>query len=167
MHADEPRTTQVSTSTYDRALKLLGFRARSVAELRRQLLRKGELASDVDAAIARLIDQKLLDDADFARQFARTRLLAAGASRRRIVQELARRGVPRDIADRSISELRESDGLDPSAAARRVAEKKWKSLTRLDDFTRRRRLYAFLARRGFDSDEIKALMNAMGEELDA
>lgn len=167
MHADEPRTTQVSTSTYDRALKLLGFRARSVAELRRQLLRKGEPASDVDAAIARLIDQKLLDDGDFARQFARTRLLAAGASRRRIVQELARRGVPRDIADRAISELRESDDIDPSGAARRVAEKKWRSLARLDDFTRRRRLYAFLARRGFDPDEITSLITAIETDSQA
>src|SRR2546428_5565647 len=31
---------------------------------------------------------------------------------------------------------------DPEAAVRRVAEKKWKTLARLDDFTRRRRLYA-------------------------
>jgi regulatory protein len=154
------------TSTYDRALKLLAFRARSVAELRRQLLRKGEPAPDVDAAIARLQDQKYLDDADFARQFARTKLIAAGTSRRRIVQELARRGVTRELANQAISELRESDGIDPDAALRRVAEKKWKTLSRLDDFTRRRRLYAFLARRGFDVDEIKTVMKTLGAELD-
>jgi regulatory protein len=154
------------TSTYDRALKLLGFRARSVAELRRQLLRKGEPAADVEAAIARLRDQRYLDDADFARQFARTKLLAAGASRRRIVQELARRGVTRDVADQAIEQLRDADGVDPAAAIRRVAEKKWRSLARFDDFTRRRRLYAFLARRGFDPDEIKTVMTALGEAID-
>jgi regulatory protein len=154
------------TSTYDRALKLLAFRARSTSELRRQLLRKGELAADIEAAITRLREQKYLDDADFARQFARTKLLAAGASRRRIVQELSRRGVNRDVADQAIEELRENDGLDPAAAVRRVAEKKWKSLARFDDFTRRRRLYAFLARRGFDPDEIKAVMTALGEAID-
>jgi regulatory protein len=154
-------------STYDRALKLLGFRARSVAELRRQLLRKGEPAADVEITIARLSDQKLLDDADFARQFARTRILAAGSSRRRIVQELVRRGVARELADQALGELQESDGVDPAAAARRVAEKKWKSLARLDDFTRRRRLYAFLARRGFDPDEIRTVMTTLGEHLEA
>jgi regulatory protein len=154
------------TSTYDRALKLLGFRARSVAELRRHLLRKGEPAADVEAAIERLRDQKYLDDADFARQFARTKLLAAGASRRRIVQELSRRGVTRDVADEAIEQLRDADGVDPAAAIRRVAEKKWRSLARFDDFTRRRRLYAFLARRGFDADEIKTVMTALGEAID-
>jgi len=154
------------TSTYDRALKLLGFRAQSAAELRRQLLRKGEPLVDVEAAIDRLRDQRYLDDADFARQFARSKLIAAGASRRRIVQELSRRGVARDVANRAVDELRDADGVDPTAAVRRVAEKKWKSLGRFDDFTRRRRLYAFLARRGFDPDEIKDVMNTLGEEID-
>jgi regulatory protein len=158
--------TPDQTSTYDRALKLLAFRARSTSELRRQLLRKGEPATDVEAAITRLREQKYLDDADFARQFARTKLLAAGASRRRIVQELARRGVTRDVAEQAIEELRESDGVDPAAAVRRVAEKKWRSLARFDDFTRRRRLYAFLARRGFHPDEIRTVMTALGEAID-
>jgi regulatory protein len=144
----------------------LGFRARSVTELRRQLLRKGEPAADVEAALDRLQQQKYLDDADFARQFARTKLLAAGSSRRRIVQELARRGVARELADQALDEVRDSDGVDPETAVRRVAEKKWKTLVRLDDFTRRRRLYAFLARRGFDADEIKAVMNTLGEEIE-
>jgi len=144
----------------------LGFRARSVTELRRQLLRKGEPPADVEAALDRLQQQKYLDDADFARQFARTKLLAAGSSRRRIVQELARRGVARELADQALDDVRDSDGVDPEAAVRRVAEKKWKTLARLDDFTRRRRLYAFLARRGFDADEIKAVMNTLGEEIE-
>lgn len=153
-------------STYDRALTLLGFRARSVSELRRKLLQKGEDVARVEEVIARLRDQKLLDDADFARQFARTKLLAAGSSRRRILLELTRKGVARDVADQAIAELGESEGIDPAAAVRRVAEKKWKSLAGLDDFTRRRRLYAFLARRGFGPDEIRSVMNALGEEIE-
>lgn len=154
-------------STYDRALTYLGVRARSEAELRRKLLQKGEPAAQVEEVIARLRGQKLLDDADFARQFARVKLQGTGSSRRRIVQELARRGVARALADQAIVELEESDGLDPDVAAGRVAAKKWKSLAKLDDFTRRRRLYAFLARRGFDPDEIRAAMKVLDEEMGA
>src|SRR5256885_14870166 len=99
------------TSTYDRALKLLGFRAQSIAELRRQLLRKGEPAADVEMTIARLRDQKYLDDVDFARQFARQRLLAAGTSRRRIVQELSRRGVSRDVADQALEDVKTDEDV--------------------------------------------------------
>ena len=156
------RQPSPSRSTYDRALSLLGFRARSVAELRRLLLTKGESATEVEAVITRLLEQKLLNDADFARQFARARLVGRGASRTRIVQELARKGVSRPLAVAAMDALQEDDGLDPAAAAHRVAEKKWRSLSRLDDVTARRRLYAFLARRGFNPDEIRSAMSALG-----
>jgi regulatory protein len=149
-------------STYDRAINMLAFRARSVAELRRQLLRKEEPVADVDAVIARLIDQGLLDDEDFARQFARAKIVGAGASRLRIAQELSRKGVSREVTDAALIELREDDGLDPSASIHRVAQKKWRSLAKLDDVTARRRLYGFLARRGFNPDEIRQVMEGLG-----
>jgi len=156
----------MSKSAYEQALRLLKYRARSASELRRQLLRKGSPADEVDAAIAKLRDQKLLDDDDFARQFARTKMLGAGASRHRILQELGRKGVARDVADRAMELLKEEDGIDPSASIQRVAQKKWATLAKLDDFTRRRRLYAFLARRGFNPDEIKNAMQSLGEDID-
>jgi regulatory protein len=153
-------------STYDRALNLLAHRARSIAELRRKLVDTGAPTSEVDDVIARLTDQKLLDDVDFARQFARTRITGAGASRVRIVQELRRKGVARDVAERALADLDEVEGIDASTSIHRVAEKKWKSLAKLDDFTRRRRLYAFLARRGFNPDEIRSAMNTLGAAID-
>lgn len=143
---------------------MLAFRARSVAELRRQLLTKDEPAADVDEAIARLTDQGLLNDADFARQFARAKIVGAGASRLRIAQELSRKGVPRDVSDGALNALRDDDGLDPSATIHRVAEKKWRSLAKLDGVTARRRLYAFLARRGFNPDEIRGAVSALGAD---
>jgi regulatory protein len=151
---------------YDRALTLLAHRPRSIVELRRKLLQKGD-AADVEEVVARLRDQQLLDDADFARDFARSRIVAAGTSRRRIAQELGRQGVSREVAERAIEDLEEAEGLDSAAAVQRVAEKKWKTLLDLDEFTRRRRLYAFLARRGFDPDEIRGVMNTIGEDVES
>jgi regulatory protein len=152
-------------STYEQALSLLEFRARSVSELRRKLLQKGAPAVEVEEVLERLRAQKLLDDDEFARQFARGKVLGSGASRRRIVLELTRKGVAREIADRAVEDLEENEGIDPEAVIHRVAGKKWKSLGKLDDFTRKRRLYAFLARRGFDPDEIRAAMDAIGAEV--
>lgn len=154
-------------SVYEQALTLLGFRARSVAELRRTLLQKGAPTDEVERVLERLRDQKLLDDAEFARQFARNRLVGPGASRFRIIQELARRGVSRDLAERALDGLREEDGIDAADAIHRIARKKWASLARVDDVTRRRRLYAFLARRGFSPDEIAAAVRALGASDDA
>jgi regulatory protein len=136
-----------------------------VDELRRKLLQKGADRTEVEKVVARLCEQKLLDDAHFAEQFARSKVVGSGASRRRIVQELTRKGVARDLADRAVDGLMEREGIDPAAAIHRVAGKKWRSLAKLDEFTKKRRLYAFLARRGFSPDEIRAAMDALGAEV--
>ena len=154
-------------STYDRALNLLALRARSSRELRRQLIRKGEPAEQVEAAIQRLLAAGFLDDDAFARQFARSKALGAGMSRRRIQQELSRRGVARDIGEGAIADVFEEEELDEGAVVEQIARKKLRSLKNLDEETRKRRLYAFLARRGFDLDDIKRAFQAVGDELTA
>lgn len=155
-------------ATYDRALNMLAARARSTAELRRLLVRKGEPADQVDVAIERLRQAGFLDDASFARQFTRSKALGAGLSRRRLQQELARRGVARNVADEAVEEVFVEEGVDEDAAIERVAAKKLKTLGRLDPLVQRRRLYAFLARRGYDSDDIaRVLRQLIGDRASA
>lgn len=155
-------------ATYDRALNMIALRARSAAELRRLLLRKGEPAENVEVAIERLVRAGFLDDASFAKQFARSKAVGAGLSRRRVQQELAKRGVARDLADAAIAEAFEDEQIDEEGTLERVARKKLKSLARLDIPVQRRRLYAFLARRGYDGDDIiRALRTVMPRETEA
>jgi regulatory protein len=151
-------------ATYDRALNMLALRARSSRELRRQLLRKGEPADQVDAAIARLQAAGFLDDETFARQFARSKAVGAGMSRRRIQQELGRRGVAREVGDGAIEDVFDEEQLDEGAVVEQAARKKLRSLKNLDTETRKRRLFAFLARRGYDLDDIRRAMQAVGSE---
>jgi regulatory protein len=148
---------------FDRALDLLALRARSTRELRRHLIKKGEDEAHVDAAIARLTTLGLLDDAAYARQFARAKATGPGFSRRRLQAELARRGVARETADAAIAEVFADDEVNADEILDRVAEKKLRTLTKLDPDTRRRRLYAFLARRGYDSDDIRRVMERIGD----
>jgi regulatory protein len=150
---------------YDRALNMLAFRARASSELARSLVRKGELKEHVDRAIARLQEQGLLDDAAFAQSFTRSKVLGAGQSRRRVQQDLARKGVARDVSDAAIDTVFEEEGVDQGAVVEDAARKKLRSLAKLDPAVRRRRLYAFLARRGYDSSDIRSAMDAVGEEL--
>ena len=158
---DAVRREVALLATYDRALNLLALRARSARELRRQLVRKGEPADQVDAAITRLEGAGLLDDAAFARQFARSKAVGGGMSRRRIQQELGRRGVARQIGDDAISDVFVDEQLDESAVVEQAARKKLRSLEKLDAATRKRRLYAFLARRGYDLDDIRHVMQVI------
>ena len=154
-------------STYERALDMLEARARGVTELRRLLIKKGEPPDDVDAAIERLRASGVLDDANFARQLARSKALGGGHSRRRIQQELAKRGVARDVSDDAIEQVFDEEGVDESAAIERVARKKLRTLGAVDAPTRKRRLYAFLARRGYDVDAIARVMRILSSDDEA
>ncbi len=152
---------------YDRALNMLAFQARSARELRRKLVQKGEEPAFADAAIARLVERGLLDDADFARQLTRSKVLGAGASKRRVQQELFRKGVERETADRAIAEVFEDEQVDEQAIVDGAARKKARSLAKLDPETRRRRLYGFLARKGYNSDAIRRAMQRALEASEA
>ena len=151
--------------TYDRALNMLAFRGRASRELARSLVRKGEPKELVDRAIARLTEQGLLDDAAFAESFTRAKVRGAQQSRRRVQQDLARKGVAREVTDAAIATVFEEEQVDQREIVEQAARKKLVSLRKLDPAVRRRRLYAFLARRGYDSDDIRAAMHAVGEAL--
>jgi regulatory protein len=151
------------TAAYDRALNLLTFRARSARELRRRLVQKGVTADRADRVITKLREMGLIDDADFARQLTRSKM-SAGASRRRVHQELFKRGVPREVADEAVEQVVTEDGLSDADSIERIARKKWRSLAAMDEVTRRRRLFAFLSRRGFDSDDVSRVVRQLAGE---
>lgn len=154
-------------AVYDRAVNMLAARARSGAELRRLLVRKGEPAPLVDQAIERLRAAGHLDDAAFARAFTRSKALGAGTSKRRLQQELSRRGVARDVGDEAIAEVFEEEEIDEGESLDRLVRKRLRSLGQLDAATRDRRLWSYLARRGFDSADIRrAIERATGEEVE-
>lgn len=157
--AEITRETQ-ALKTYDRAVVLLATHARAAKELERLLVRKGEPAALAKAAVARLAAQGFLNDASFAKQFARTKL-AAGLSRRRMQAELFRRGVDRGIADAAIDEVVVDDGVDEADACDRIAARKFRSLKDLPADVQRRRLYAFLARRGYELDDVRAVVDRL------
>jgi regulatory protein len=150
---------------YDRALNMLAFRARSSAELARALVKKGEEKPHVDWAIERLQTQGLLDDAAFAQSFTRANVLGAKQSRRRVQQDLARKGVARSVSDAAIDTVFEEEGVDQREIVEDAARKKLRALRGLEPPVRRRRLYAFLARRGYDADDIRLAMDAVGSAL--
>jgi regulatory protein len=147
--------------TFDRALAMLAARPRAARDLERMLVRKGEPAEHVAAAVERLISLGILDDAQFARQFIRAKIAGAGLSRRRLQSELWRRGVARDVIDAALAEVLVEDEVDEDAQIAQVAAKKLRTLRSADPATARRRLYAFLARRGYEGSAIRRVMDAL------
>jgi regulatory protein len=141
---------------FDKAVALLALRARSARDLRTALRRRGAVATDANAVVDQLQELGLVNDAAFARAVAQGRASATGMSRRRVSQVLARKGIDARLADEATREVFE--GVDETEAARAIAERRLRSLDRLDDAVRRRRLHAFLARRGFSSDVVRRVL---------
>ena len=143
---------------YDRAMAMLAVHGRATGELRRLLVQRKELPTVVDRVIDRLHVAGFLDDEAFVRQFIRYRAVAAGQSRRRIEQDLGRRGIGRAMAAAAIEAIFRDEGVDETAAIDRAAEKKLRTMSGVDEPAKRRRLYGFLVRRGYDGDAIRRVM---------
>ncbi|MBC7791289.1 MAG: regulatory protein RecX [Anaerolineae bacterium] len=142
-------------ATFDRAVRMLEARARSARELQRRLVQKGEPVEASAVAVERLIAAGLLNDASFSRQFARAKMTGAGIARRRLKHELLRKGVEEEVVDRAIQDMVSDDAVDENAILERVARKKLRTLASADDVTKRRRLFGFLSRRGYDVADIQ------------
>lgn len=146
---------------YDRALGALARRSRSTEELRRWLRQREFEAGQVDAALERLEALGLLDDAAFARGFARSRTVGRGFGARRVTAELARRGVARGVIQQVMAELAEQEGGDEQAALEAVARRRLRSVAALEPLVARRRLTGWLVRRGFGVGDVMRVVRTL------
>ncbi|MFA6168446.1 MAG: regulatory protein RecX [Gemmatimonadaceae bacterium] len=146
---------------FDRAAAALGRRARSAHELERWLLQRGFDRGDVSDAVQRLTEIGAIDDSQFARAFARSRALGKGMSKRRLQQELSRRGVDSKMATAAIADVLEEESVDERALLEAAARKKLAVLRGQEPDAVRKRLYGYLARRGYDSADIAAVLRTI------
>jgi regulatory protein len=114
------------SALHEYALKALGRRMRSEADLRRALRAKVEPdesgAAKVAAVIARLKEYGYLDDVNFAETYTRLRQENEKFGQRRVKQDLAQKGVPQAIASEAIRERYED--VNEEALARQHLERK-------------------------------------------
>ena len=148
-------------TAYNYALNLLSARPYAIRALHRKLIQKEYSAADADDAIRRLVDNGLLSDEKYAQQYARSKILSTGASKRRLTQDLYRKGIKGDVAAAAIASVIVDEEIDTAAVVERVARKKLAQLGDLEPLVLRRRLFGFLARRGYDVDEIKRVVAAL------
>lgn len=148
-------------TAYNYALNLLSARPYAVRALHRKLIQKEYPAADAEDAIRRLVDNGLLNDEKYAEQYARSKILSTGASKRRLTQDLYRKGIKSDVAGSAIANVIAEEEIDTAVVIEQVARKKLAQLGDLEPLVLRRRLFAFLARRGYDVDEIKRVVSLL------
>jgi regulatory protein len=142
---------------YERALNFLSYRPRSEAEVRRNLHKKNVEDGVVEVVVGRLTRAGLLDDREFARYWVENRLQFNPRGARALRQELRQRGVSTSIITDTLA------GLDEEVAARKAADAGARRLAHLEPRDFRRRLWAYLARRGFSYTVIETLVEEMLE----
>lgn len=153
---------------YQKALELLGYRARSKTELRRRLRQEVDSNEVVEEVLEQLEQDGYIDDEEFARMFIRDRIRLKPRGPYKIASELGQKGIDPDRArDLFFQELEEMDTTEIQLA-REVAEK-WLSGqgSRKGEegfWKHRKRLLSKLGRSGFNRNTARQVANELLDE---
>lgn len=154
-------------SLYNYAVRLLGRQMRTVAELKRLLRRRieagpaGEAA--LDSVITRLHEYRYLDDPAFAQDYTRLRQENASFGRRRVQQDLLRKGVDAETVTASLD--RAYEGISEEDLARRHLERKRIRQPQSDKESAR--IVRLLMRAGFSVSVILRILRNWNVRTDA
>lgn len=143
---------------YEMSLDFLSFRPRSQDEVTRWLERKEFAPSTIQFVIERLSLAGLLNDQDFAQVWVRNRQQFSPRGTLALRHELRQKGIADSLIDDTVQQLDQTDGAYRAATQQ---SRRWQHLEPADF---RRKLYAFLQRRGFNYDVIEEVWQRMAAE---
>ncbi len=145
----------------NRVLRFLSYRPRSEAEVRRYLQDKDVSLAIADEVVERLTRAKLLDDLAFARYWVENRERFKPRGVRMLRHELRQKGVDAKIIAQSLADLNEEE------IAYRAATQRGRRLAHLDQASFRKKLSAYLLRRGFPYGVVKPVVERTWQEFGA
>jgi regulatory protein len=148
-----PRKHSGETPLYEAALRALARRAYSVFEMRTYLERRADESLLAQLVLARLREERLLDDARYAREFARARAALRRQGPHRITRELRARGVSDEHIESAVQET--FANTDEAALVRKLIERRTRVARGPWDEKKRASLYRMLLRSGFDAELIR------------
>ena len=150
----KPREPLDAPALYEYAVRALGRKMRTVAELKRQLRTRVEPGEPgevkIAAVLARLKDQHYLDDTAYATVYTRLRQENEKFGKRRVQQDLMQRGVSGEIVTTTVDAAYE--GLPEEIQIRRFLERK--RIRQPQDDKQTARVLRMLARAGFQIGSI-------------
>jgi regulatory protein len=150
---------QIRERTFQRAVKLLAAKPRSIAELRERLMQgRGANKAVVETVIARLREYGYLDDQRFAFGYASLKVRQRPVGKRRLQRELQLKKVDRSVADEALeavfAETSEEELID------RAIEKRIRLRGQPKDRAEAKKLFDHLLRQGFPFELVSARVRA-------
>lgn len=152
------RSRSPSNDPDSEALRLLAERPRTRAELRTCLSERGHAPDSIEAVLSRLESDGLLDDRKLSRHFLLTRADRNLHGRRRLLAELGRRGVAKDVAEAAWNDLLERGDLDPGAVIVAAVRRRVAAAGGRLDRRRYAAVYNALLRAGFEPEPIRVAL---------
>ena len=163
------QSNELRRKTFERAVKLLAAKPRSVAELRERLLRaKGADEETVNTVISRLREYGYLNDEQFALSYASYKVKQKPVGRRRLERDLKFKKVESSVANEALervyAETPEEQLIDQAIA------KRLRIRGRPKNRAEAKSLFDHLLRQGFPfelvSDKVRSLATDFTEETD-
>ena len=158
---DKALAEEQTKQAFITCLRLLAASPKSGQELKKKLAAKGYAVESIDRALSDLRDQGILDDTVYARDLMARLTLGKGAGSHKVAFELKRHGVSRKISEELLGTL---SNEDETKRAFEQARLKWASWTKLDPQKRKKRLYDFLVRKGYDFQIAQNILQKLTRE---
>jgi len=153
-HADE------RDKAYNQAIRFLGFRPRSQAEIERHLREKKYSPEVVAHTVERLRQEQYLDDEAFARFWLENRERFRPRGRQALRYEMKQKGLPGDVIETALEELDEDESAWAAVGSKLS---RWKNF---DELSFKQKVVAFLNRRGFNYEVAIQTANRAWASLD-
>lgn len=137
------------------AINIINRRPLSKREVEKKLIEKGQPKESASEAAHWLEEIGLIDDSEYARLVVR-HYSAKGYGRRRVQDELYRRGVPKDYWDEVLEEMPKQDNVIDRFIMNKLGGE-------MPDLREKKRIFDALARRGFSYSEINSAFDRYEE----
>ena len=144
------------SSAYIDGLKMLGRRELSEKQVRQRLARKEHEPDEIEDAVARLREERAINDQRVAEAIARTETGIRKRGKVRVRMQLERAGIAKDTVKQAIDDVFE--GIDSDALLEASLRKRLHGRESIADDKEFNRLFRYLLGQGFESDRV---MNAL------
>ena len=133
------------------AFLLLKFRLRSENEIRQRLKKKKFDTQIIENVVSFLKDKGFINDNYFAKTWVESRIKKP-LGLRRLKEELKIKGIDKEIIEERINEIKKNYPEEEIIAS--IARERLKRIKDIDPQKAKKRIYAYLLRRGFSPDII-------------
>lgn len=135
---------------------MLARRELSEKQVRQRLARKEFDENAIDEAIARLVEERAIDDTRVAEAIARSETSVRKRGKLRVKRKIESAGIRPTIAKQAVDEV--FGGLDADALLESALSKRLKRGQSIADEREFNRLYRYLVGQGFEPDRVLELL---------